>query len=145
MKPAILESVPTIHEELARKALETIEKLHFDHEHGRTTEAQYSYGIDILWSAIAGIAGEDFVRLTEAMKPPKRNGSYFTREFYLSPIGVIVKITNFHDGLVTLEKIHSKAGQVNYDFREDPDGLLKANDMFKKLGDSLHSRDFELI
>ncbi len=98
-----MNDVSTLQEELTRKTLEALEKLASDRENGRITEAQYAYGLNILWTTTAGLVDKDLMLMMELAEVKKEGASFFTREFYLGGKGHIVKITNTHKGLVVLD------------------------------------------
>lgn len=140
-----MNDVPTLKEEVERKAIETLEKLAVDLDLGRINEAQYAYGLDILWSASAGIAGEDFKAMMEVARPVKKSAARFTREYYRTPNGErLAKITNTHEGVVMVE-VGKNDGELQrqvFDFRQEPNPAQLAKQKFQALGDTLVARDF---
>jgi hypothetical protein len=61
--------IPTLQEELDRKAFETLEFLCYGVEQGRITPEQFSTGIDVLFMTVSGLLRNDFIGLvTEAQK-----------------------------------------------------------------------------
>lgn len=135
-------------DEINRKALETIEKLAVDREQGRITEAQYAYGLDVLWSAIAGLVDKDLMVMMEVARVKKEGASFFTREYYCGGKGHIAKITNTHRGIVVAD-ISLYDGTHNsrklYDFREEPNPFKAAKEKFQALGDNLVAKGFNPI
>lgn len=139
---------PTLQEEVERKAFETVEKLYLDQKTKRITEAQYQYGLDILWSAVAGLASKDIMLMLETARSSKKDGSFFTREYYLSDKGHIVKLSNLHDGRVRFE-LTMYGGitklEKTYDLREEANPFVAAREKFQELSDNLISRGFQEI
>ena len=137
-----------IQEEIDRKALETICKLANDRDQGRITESQYSYGLDILWSAIAGMVDTDLALMMEVAKVKKEGASFFTREYYCGGKGHIAKITNTHRGIVVFDlSLYDGTHQSRklFDFREEPNPYVAAKQKFQELGDGLVAKGFNSI
>ncbi len=61
-----MSGLPTIKEELDRKAFETVEWLFTSLDRGKLTPAQFSTGVDALFMAINGLAAEDVCDLMTA-------------------------------------------------------------------------------
>jgi len=96
-----MNDVPTLQEELDRKALETIEKMEVDLEQGRITVEQYAYGVDLIWLSWAGLVSKDLMPLIEIMGEKK--GASATRAFFYRGDGRAVVITNDLKGKVLIE------------------------------------------
>lgn len=143
-----MNDVPTLQEELNRKTLEALEKLAFDRENGRITEAQYAYGLNILWTTTAGLIDKDLILMMEIAEVKKEGTSFFTREFYLGGKGHIAKITNTHKGLVVLDlSLYDGCSQSRkiYDLREEPNPTKAGQAKFQELGDNLVAKGFQQL
>ncbi|MFT4064349.1 hypothetical protein [Paraburkholderia sp.] len=70
MRASIVKTdVPTLQEELDRKAFETLEYLTWSVDQGRITAEQFSTGVDVLFMTVSGLLKKDFIDLvTEAQK-----------------------------------------------------------------------------
>lgn len=58
--------LPTLQEEIDRKAIETLEMLLNRHARGYITTAQLEVGLDALFGAVSGLARKDFLELITA-------------------------------------------------------------------------------
>ena len=58
--------LPTVEEELDRKAIETLEYLVGKHRSGAITDSQYRVALDTLFMTVSGIIGADFINLITA-------------------------------------------------------------------------------
>jgi hypothetical protein len=67
MRAAIVKTdVPTLQEEIDRKAFETLEWLCYSVDQGRMTADQFSVGIDVLFMTVSGLLKKDFIDLITA-------------------------------------------------------------------------------
>lgn len=143
-----MSDVPTLKEEIERKALETLETIYLDREGGRITEAQYAYALTVLWGAVAGLASRDFTVMMEIADKGRKDGSFITHEYLRGRNGDIVRVSNLHDGQVHCGLI-SKDGTQHpakvYDFREDANCIQAAKHKALALGDALVAKGFEEI
>jgi hypothetical protein len=138
---------PSLKEEVERKALETIEKIVSDRDHGRINESQYAYGVDLLWSLFAGVAGGDFMHMVEMMDASKKGCDQATRAYFLNRSkGVVARVKNFHDGLVTMNLI-DKNGETEklYDFRPEVGGVSRGKEKYQEICDALYKRGLDEI
>jgi hypothetical protein len=136
--------IPTIREEIDRKALETIEKLQFDLSSGRINSQQYSYGISILWSAVSGLANDDFRQIIELMGEQVKKTPNITRSHFYSEKGVAARIINAHDGRVVLTMFRQSSSNdmKKYDFREEPNASALGLEQYEKLRTKLKDSGF---
>lgn len=137
-----------LQDEIGRKAFETIEKLVNDREMAKITEAQYAYGIDILWSAVAGLVDKDLMIMMKIAKVKKEGASFFTREFYCGAKGHIAKLTNTHRGVVVFDLSlydGTHKSRKLYDFREEPNPYKAAKAKFQELGDHMIAKGFNQL
>lgn len=143
-----MSDVPTLKDEIERKALTTLEKICLDQHNGRITEAQYAYGLDVLWSAVAGLAGADFTTVMSIAKDGRKDASRYTRAYFRARSGAIAKLTNLHDGRVMLDTIApdglSRTSKT-FDFQNEIGSLKVAQDRFLQLEDVLFNKGFEPI
>lgn len=143
-----MNEVPTLQEEVERKALEALEMVAIDRDTGKITEAQYSYALTVLWASCAGIAGSGFMTIMEVAGQGKKDGSQYTRRFMRSEKGDIAKITNFHDGVIRLELslrdgLHKS--EKDYDCTQELNPCGAAKEKFLNLIDNLVIKGFEEI
>ena len=140
---------PILYEELCRKSLETVEKIHNDDKNGRINKAQYAYAVDVLWSALAGLVDKDLMIMFEVMGNTPRDGSFFNRTYLKNREGDVVKITNFLYGRVRLEVIPGNpdlaVSEREYDFRSEVGTMQLAKKKELDLIDGLLLRGFQEI
>jgi hypothetical protein len=123
---------PTLREELDRKAVETLEKIEHDRASGRITAAQYDYGIDLLWSSWAGLISSDIIILLEIAA--KARAPVMTQTYLRNQPGTVFRITNHHDGKVSLSTwdhrrpTPSQREDSGQDFIDDPRPNDRANE-----------------
>lgn len=122
------ESAPTLASEIERKAFETIEKLHNDYVGGKINGAQFAYGRDILWSAVAGLAGTDFTIAMEMLEEVAE--APVTRTYMLHPNGRAVRLHDPHDGTITITSFQpgDKPTTITKDFRDATRPLDRVRD-----------------
>ena len=138
--------VPTLAQEIERKSIDTLEKLAVDLELGRITKAQYLYGLDILWSAVAGLAGTDFTIMIETAKLPNRDKEFVTRTYYQSDKGNVVRITNSMTGYVVVDvNLGLAESRKLYNFRDEPNPTKQAAEKVADLEASLIGKGFKQI
>jgi len=143
-----MSEVPTLQQEVDRKALEALEMIATDRHLGKITEAQYSYALTVLWASCAGIAGSDFTIMMEVAQDARKDGSFYTREFYRNEKGDIAKVTNYHDGRVRVElSMHDglHKSEKMHDMREEPGCIALAKTKFQTLCDNLIAKGFNEI
>lgn len=139
------DNIPTLGEEIERKAFETIEKMHDDFKFSRITAEQFSYGIDILWSAVAGLAGRDFTVAMEMLGEMKTESA---RKVYLSRAdGAIVRLIDNLAGQVKLTLIQPYKVPEDREFNltEAPMPLAAARSKILTLTRSFIERGFTEI
>lgn len=143
-----MSDVPTLQDELNRKTLEAIEKLALDRDSGRITEAQYAYGVDIVWTTTAGLVDKDLMLMMELAQVKQPGPSFMTREFYMGGKGHLAKITNTHKGLVVLDLSlydGTHSSRKIYDMREEPNPSKAGKAKFQELGDNLVAKGFNQL
>ena len=86
--------LPTLEEELNRKAWETLDDLLRRHDQGKITQAQFDLALDVLFNALSGLVDREFVKVlsgtAEVFK--HRDGSYSIRELLVSPTGELAMV-----------------------------------------------------
>ena len=135
-------------EELDRKTLETIERVYLDHESGKCNNAQFSYAVDILWSAYSGLAGKDFLTMIEALGGSVvRDSSFMLHEVYQDESGNVARLTNTNNGVVLIALYRQGAVRTSYkyDFQEELNPIQTAKAKFQKLGDGLLMKGFQQL
>lgn len=90
-----MSELPTIKEELTRKALDTLEGLERDRKSGIITEAQYAVGVDVLWGTVAGLVDKDFIELISLTAVKKSDRSFLRRALLVNAAGVVVSVILF--------------------------------------------------
>ena len=140
---------PILYEELCRKSLETVEKIHNDDKNGRINKAQYAYAVDVLWSALAGLVDKDFTIMMEVMGNTPRDGSFFSRTYLRNQDGDVMKVTNLMDGRVRMELLPANrelaGGEKEFDFRSEVGTMQLAKKKELDLIDGLLLRGFQEI
>lgn len=86
--------LPTLEEELHRKAWETLGELLQKHELGKITQAQLDTGLDALFGALAGLIEQDFMDTIAAASKEfqRKDGSYAQRILLANRAGDVVLI-----------------------------------------------------
>lgn len=141
-----MNDVPTLQHEVERKAVEALEMIAIDRDMGKITEAQYGYALTVLWASCAGIAGDDFMIMMEVAKSPVKSASSFTKQYYLSKSGKVVRVTNTHTGVACLDINlgHAQSRKV-YDYRDEPQATKIAQAKFQDLCNSMTTKGFSAI
>lgn len=144
-----MNAVPTVQEELNRKTMAAIEKLEFDRQIGKCTEAEYAYALSVLWEAVAGLVDKDFFEITAVMAQSLK-GVYEVSEFFHSRMlgWTTAKITNTRMGYVILDlyspNTDAKSQNV-YDFTDEANMFLASKNKVEALQQNLIKKGFSKI
>lgn len=142
-----MSDVPTLKQEVERKAIEALEMVAIDKDMEKITEAQYGYALAVLWTACAGIAGSDFTIMMEVAQKAKKNHSSHTKVYLRNARGDLARVINLHDGSVQFilnmndGTLHSKT----FDFTGEPGAYVKAKEKFQATIDTMMVKGFEEI
>lgn len=102
---AVAHDLPTVEEELDRKAIETLEQLLLRRQQGKITEAQFDVGLDALFSVAAGLVRDDFAELISlAGNEIDRNDSSFIQRRVFVKGGSILYINSNLDSETVIVK-----------------------------------------
>lgn len=135
--------LPTLKEELDRKALATIEDLLHLHSVAKISDAQLSTGIDALFKATSGLADEQILHIiTEASKLLPM-ASQTLRYAYLKGAGVVALNWIVGDDKVTM--VAYKGGAVVETKTHDADSALEAKKYLQKTRKALTARGYQLL
>lgn len=63
-----MDELPTVQDELTRKAFETLERLILHLEQGRITDAQFNTGVEVLWDTTSGLVHRPFFEAISEVK-----------------------------------------------------------------------------
>lgn len=138
---------PVLKDELNRKTLESIQKIAHEFSVGKITAAQYSYGVDILWNTVAGLVSEDFTQMAALMDNQKLDDSAHTHVFLSNDKGAVIKVTNFHNGIVQVASVVSATPSkpTKYDYREEPRAHEAAHQKFLSVVATLKQAGFRAL
>jgi hypothetical protein len=144
-----MSDVPSLQDELNRKTFETVDRLFADLQNGRVTDAQYDYGIEILWNAVAGLVDRDFMDIAAEMRTLKKDETFLTKWYMRNAKGDTVVLANSHKGKVKMTVY--PAGQVEparvqvFDLTQESRSIPKAFDKFNELASKLEANGFHRI
>ena len=81
--PALSE-VPSVRDEIDRKAFEQLERLAAQLETGRITEAQFDTGVQTVWQCVSGIASEFIIQTISEINDSRKNESHLDRRLFVT-------------------------------------------------------------
>ena len=141
-----MNQTPELHDEIVRKAFETIEKMETDKSSGKITAVQYSYGVDILWSALAGLVDDDFMRALEMMGENRRAPE--TKLFFFDEkTGIVIRIVNDHAGKLTYTTFAPGKNAENkvFDYKQEIKPMEHVKKTLKAIVTMLSKKGFSLL
>ena len=138
-----MSEVPSLKEEVERKAIETMEKIVSDRARGAINEAQYSYAVDVLWSLFAGVAGSEFMFIVEQMESQKKPNAATVQSTHIKGDKVAV-VRNHYNGIVSVKIVvpSAKVQSKVFDFRDSDQPLSEAKKKQEAILDSMFENDF---
>ncbi|WP_323016376.1 hypothetical protein [Castellaniella sp.] len=141
-------ATPELHDEVVRKAYETIERLETDRVSGRITSAQFGYGVDILWSAVAGLVDGEFMTAVELLNAHRKE-AVTKLVFMHDETGAIVRVINDHKGSLTYTAFaHGKNKNAQnrvFDFTQEHQPLVHVKEKIAGIAKALHAKGFSLL
>jgi hypothetical protein len=133
-----MDALPSIREELSRKALDALQDLAMKRATKAITEAQFATGLNVLWETVSGLVDKDFFEIISTIVVNKNDDSFRRRTFMLcrehwilTTVDVTALTVLVHrsggstleilcesvtEALGKAEKIHQKAGLSGYTF-----------------------------
>ena len=76
-----LSEVPTMRDEIDRKAFEQLERLAAQLEMGRINEAQFDTGVQTVWNCVSGLASEFIIQTISEIRDSRKGESHKDRRF----------------------------------------------------------------
>lgn len=134
-----MSEIPSLKEEINRKAFETLERINSDFTLGKINKAQFKYGIDIAWSLVSGLIAEDIFRMFEILSSQATSISYSQKSYFRNKDNWIITLIDSKTGLI-LFKLIRQGVQDNvktHDMREESNpslaGKLKMEELTKAI------------
>lgn len=133
-----LPAIPTLQEELNRKAFRSVDWLFTSLDNGKLTPEQFSAGIDALFMAVSGLVDEDVVDLITAADKMAKKG-IFKRIFVQGANTIVLScvagassfvIASYHEGRSYSERI------------KECDSSRKAMEMFETYARGLAAKGY---
>lgn len=144
-----MSDIPSLKEELNRKTFETVERLVNDRAFCKATDAQYDYGIEILWGTVAGLVDKDFMDIAANMRLTSRDESFVTRAHLRNAKGDSVVLENGHKGVIRMTVYragsHVPTKRETIDLREESQATQQADLKFNELALKLEANGFYRI
>lgn len=81
--PALSE-VPSLRDEIDRKAFEQLERLAAQLETGRISAAQFDCGVQTVWNCVSGLASEFIIQTISEIKDSRKGESHKDRRLFVS-------------------------------------------------------------
>lgn len=78
-----MDALPSIREELSRKALDALQDLALRRVDKTITEAQFATGLNVLWETVSGLVDKDFFEIISTITVNKNDDSFRRRTFML--------------------------------------------------------------
>lgn len=99
-----IDNLPTIKEELERKAFEQLESLAVRLEQGQISEAQFDAGVESVWACVGGLVGQSLtVTISEIKNYRAKNcASYCDSRVFTKDKNVLVSTRIVGEGRTTL-------------------------------------------
>lgn len=118
--PALSE-VPSLRDEIDRKAFEQLERLAGQLETGRINAAQFDCGVQTVWNCVSGLASEFIIQTISEIKDSRKEVSHLDRRFFVSFIAgkweTLILTRGLAGSNLTLRSI-PPGRKTNWDFAE---------------------------
>ncbi len=125
--------LPTIEEELYRKAVNELERLLICKQDGRLTNAQFSSSIDTMFAMVSGLVEGDFLSLvTEASDEIVKDTSFINVLAYRKKGVMVITFSDKSKGKFTVGRFKT-TDMKRYDAESSGEFLLKEKDVKKRL------------
>lgn len=135
-----MKAVPTLSEEIDRKAFETIEWLFHSLHEGRLTQDQFSAGVDTLFMAVSGLTKNEFIDLITLAQAECGASAPMLKRVFVD--GDAVKcVTTWVVGSDTVELTRPGAKSLEKMF----DTSREARDWFNKVNEIMNARGLKEI
>lgn len=139
-----MSDIPSLREEVNRKCLETLQKLHDDYTLGKINNGQYKYAIDICWSLVAGLIDDGNRQIIEQFSRETTAISYSEKSYFRNEEGLVVVIIDSKAGLLLFKLIkQGEKDKINtFDFREEQNPTLAAKNKLVEIVQSISNKGF---
>lgn len=140
-----MSDIPTIQEEINRKAFETLQKIVNDFNLGKISKSQYRYAVDIAWSALSGLFDDEMRMMFEQLSRDTQSVSLSEKTVFRHlKSGIDILLIDSKTGAVVFKRLHKDLpDKVDFfDFREEPNPYLAAKQKIEQMRDSLISKGF---
>lgn len=140
-----MSDLPTIQEEINRKAFETLQKLVNDFNLGKISRSQYKYGVDIAWSFTSGLVDEEMRLMFEQLGKETISISLSEKTVFRHlKSGIDILVIDSKSGAVVFKRMHQGSpDKVDFfDFREEPNPYLAAKQKIEQMRDALIAKGF---
>ena len=144
------DEIPTLQEELQRKAISALEKMSSDRALGKCTHAQCEYALSIMWESVSGLTTwSEFGGLAEIINSfgVQDGSNHITKAYWNDRTGWFATVTNQYNGIVTIKLVSGTTfvSDKVYDLTEETNRYKAGMDKFNALCDNLVFRNFKLI
>lgn len=142
------ETLPTLQEELDRKALDTLGGLIMDCRAKRISPAQFEVGINTLFSAVSGLVTSEFIELVTRASKEETNGEdvvHYDRRVFNKGESTVIIVYGFGDELFTISMMRPNR-PVNVrgkSFVDQTNAPKKAHAAYLMFAASLESKGYE--
>jgi hypothetical protein len=136
--------LPTLQEEIDRKAFETLEWLTHSVAQGRITAHQFSTGVDVLFMAVSGLLRKDFIELvSEAQALCPTSAIELKRVFSRAPgfrnASLLRVAWTAGEDRVLMGEAHGAPRVMNFDTARE------AQDFFNGVGEKLTPKGYKEV
>lgn len=131
--------LPTLQEEVDRKAFETLEWLTHAVSEGRMTAHQFSTGIDVLFMTVSGLLRKDFIELVSEAQALCPDTKLELKRVFWSPAGLLRVTWTVGEEKVLIGAPSAAPRYMNFDTARE------ARDFFNGVGERLAPKGYQEI
>lgn len=143
------ENMPTLREELDRKAVEAMEFLVASHQQGKIAQAELHTGLEAIWNTTAGLISSDITHLLAAMLDHIKEGIVIKRLFVSAaqePVMIEHNLTSFSvkvNSQLTYSDGWKKSTLTCFDDKVSPS--VAAKEHFEKIAAALVAKGYREV
>lgn len=146
--PALSE-IPSLRDEIDRKAFEQLERLAGQLETGRINDAQFDTGVQSVWNCVSGLASEWVIQTISEVKDAKKGEAFQDRRLFLKKtdtgFSLAILARQLGGGEVRLLSVPATKTPGKFDCSDDPNPSACALQQQNKLTQALLTKGYRQL
>ena len=143
-----MSEVPTLREEIDRKAFEQLERLAGQLETGRINDAQFDVGVHTVWNCVSGLASEWVIQTLGEIRDSRKGEAHKDRRFMVGfeegMWEVLILSRDLGGGKLTLRGIPAGRSR-DWDFTECPNPSAECVKKQNQVTEALVAKGFRRV